>query len=84
LGRHETAGDVTANDLSLVTEAIYGLAEACPVVDTSLLTERQVLVLYLRFVKGLDSAETATALGCSVRAVQAIQARAMKRLREVW
>lgn len=75
---------MSANDLALVTEALYGLAEACPAVDTSLLTERQVLVLYLRYVKGLDSAGTATALGCSVRAVQAIRARAMKRLRDVW
>lgn len=75
---------MSANALSLVTEALYGLAESCPSLDTSLLTERQTVVLYLRFVQGMDTTQTAAALDCSVRAVQATQARAMKRLREVW
>lgn len=71
------------NDLALLHAAMFGLAEQCPAVDTSVLTHRQIVVLYLRYCKDMDTTEVAEVLGCSVRAVQAVQARALARLREV-
>jgi len=69
------------SDLSLIADAMFGLAESCPNVDTSVLTERQIVVLYLRYVKDMETAEVAEVLGLKSGSVNAIHRRAMERLR---
>jgi len=69
------------SDLSLIADAMFGLAESCPNVDTSVLTERQIVVLYLRYVKDMETAEVAEVAGYSVRTVNRLHAAAMDRIR---
>jgi len=71
------------NELAYAIHAGLELEEHCPSVDASVLSNRQTIVLYLRYVRGMDTQQVADELGCSVRAVQQVHARALDRLREM-
>ena len=70
-------------DLDLAIHAEVELIEHCPAVDTSVLTQRQTVVLYLLYVRNMDTQQAADELGCNERAVRAVHARALERLREM-